>query len=461
MKLNRLVIQNIGIIESETVTLDKPLILFYGEIRQGKTTILNAVKWALGAPFPADLIRHGEKEASACLEFDGGSVSRSWYRNKAGKVTARSVELIKNGKLQDRPMDQLRAFLNPFMLDQDHLRNMGGPERNRFFVELFNVDTEEIDTELLKNEKEAKELRIAIKAVGDIVLEPVELIDVAAVKAEKASIEEAFNKQMRNWQEEINKKDADHSTELKRIAAANGAIHKANAAIDSRIEEIESLKKTLAGLEALPTEKGTLIPIPEPPDHSVLRQKLGTQPDTSALQAQLNDAAAIDVKFQQYQKDKARAEARDADVNKLANFADRRKVLVDQKTSRLKELSDSTGIEGLEFNSSGELTYQNTESGMLSTSQVMELSSALANLYPDGLGIELLDRGESLGTSIFKVIDRAKKEGKTILASIVGEKPSETIDGIGVFVVEAGKIQGNEKPSVPDENPPEGERTLL
>ena len=43
MKLQSLTIKNIGIIADTTIKLDKPLLLFYGEIRQGKSTILAAI----------------------------------------------------------------------------------------------------------------------------------------------------------------------------------------------------------------------------------------------------------------------------------------------------------------------------------------------------------------------------------------------------------------------------------
>lgn len=77
---------------------------------------------------------------------------------------------------------------------------------------------------------------------------------------------------------------------------------------------------------------------------------------------------------------------------------------------------------------------------MLSGSQIMKLSSELSALYPEGLGIDLIDRGESLGKSIFLFVDRAEKEEKTILATIVGERPADVPENIGVFVVEKGAV---------------------
>ena len=46
-----------------------------------------------------------------------------------------------------------------------------------------------------------------------------------------------------------------------------------------------------------------------------------------------------------------------------------------------------------------------------------------------------------MGKSIFALIERATAEEKTILATVVGEKPATTPDGVGVFVVEGGQVK--------------------
>ena len=92
------------------------------------------------------------------------------------------------------------------------------------------------------------------------------------------------------------------------------------------------------------------------------------------------------------------------------------------------------------FDETGDFTYDGTQAGMLSTSQLMQLSSELSALYPEGLGVELLDGAESLGKSVFEFVNRAKAENKTILATIVGERPAKVPENIGVFVVEEGKV---------------------
>lgn len=77
MKVKSLSIENIGAVEKFHVDLNLPLILFYGQIKQGKTTILNAVRWAFGGAFPADVITHGKDSGSIRLDFvvEGGKVT--------------------------------------------------------------------------------------------------------------------------------------------------------------------------------------------------------------------------------------------------------------------------------------------------------------------------------------------------------------------------------------------------
>ena len=51
----------------------------------------------------------------------------------------------------------------------------------------------------------------------------------------------------------------------------------------------------------------------------------------------------------------------------------------------------------------------------------MRLSQLLSRLYPDGFGLDLIDRAESLGKSIFEFVKKATDENKTILAAIVAD----------------------------------------
>jgi hypothetical protein len=126
--------------------------------------------------------------------------------------------------------------------------------------------------------------------------------------------------------------------------------------------------------------------------------------------------------------------------DKLSQIEEKQRNLKKQKIAKLSKISETCGIKELSFDDSGVFTYQGTQAGMLSGSQIERLSKELSSLYPDGLGIDLLDRGESLGRSIFQYVDIADKKKSTILATIVGEKPSKIPERVGVYVVKDGIV---------------------
>lgn len=427
MKVTKLTIHNVGMIADTVIELNKPLLLFYGEIRQGKTTILNAVRWCFGGAFPSDIIRHGEKDAFVQLDFDGGCIRREWYVSTKDKSTkAREVQFVRNGKPVSSPVGEIKRFLNPFLLDQDFFRNKSELERKQYFTELFAVDTTALDTEQFNTDRDAVQLRAKIKGYGEIDTTEVKPVDVVPLKAELAKIRE------------------EHKTACDAIDEANADALKHNSLHDQRAGQILDLNNEIVRLEkelesARTKKAGHEQWLREFPKMQI-RVKPAA-PDTAVLEARISDGAASQVRYEQYLANKNRADEKEADQKKLAALEKRGREIKAEKLAKLKGVSESCGIEGLAFSESGDFTYEGTQAGMLSTSQIMKLSSALADLYPEGFGLDLLDRGESLGKSIFGFIERAQAEEKTILATIVGEKPAEVPENVGVFVVENGKVK--------------------
>ncbi|MGC8495059.1 MAG: hypothetical protein ACP5SH_25355 [Syntrophobacteraceae bacterium] len=163
-------------------------------------------------------------------------------------------------------------------------------------------------------------------------------------------------------------------------------------------------------------------------------------PDTSDLEAKISQGEANRVLFVAYQERLEKAAKKTTEEELLKSLETRQRELRSAKIARLKGI-DTLGVTTLSFDENGDFTYENTGAGMLSTSQIMRLSSQLSSLYPSGFGLELIDRAESLGKSIFSFIERAQREQKKILATIVGEKPAQVPEHVGVFVVEEGMVK--------------------
>lgn len=452
MRAQKIIIKNIGLIASETIEFNKPLLLFYGDIRQGKSTILNAVKWVLGAEWPKDIIRHGQKEASIEFEFDTGTVTRSWYLNKDGETTVRPLVFIKGGRPVSSPATEIKRFLNPFLLNQNHLANMGETDRKAYFTELFEVDTSKLDKEWTDNDRRASGLRSEVKGYGEIDLTPVERVDASVLKAKLEGIRAQNRKITDDHNSAVQAIRDQHNAEVSKTQTYNIEVQQHNVTRQQHQDQQNELNDEIASLETkLEACKTILKSITEwllanPVKMPAIIPPLGQLPSQPALigdgelEQQIQDAGAVNVRAEQYEKNKARAQEKTDKEGAVSAIEERQREIKREKIKLLKGISDKCGIKDLSFDENGTFTYQGTQAGMLSTSQIMTLSSELSALYPEGFGVELLDRGESLGKSIFEFVERAKRDEVTILAAIVGERPATVPTDIGVFVVNDGKI---------------------
>lgn len=426
MKITQLTIHNIGLIEDEVISINRPLIIFYGDIRQGKSTVLQSVRWCLGGSFPDDIIRHGAKEAFVELTFEGGSIRREWYVStrgtSAGQTRARDVVFIRNGKAVQNPAHELKKLLNPFLLNQNHFAEMNELERKRFMVELFAVDTTAEDAELSLKEAEASKLRSKLDGYGEIDLTPVEAVEVGPLREELQKIRETYD------------------AECDKVNSTNANIAQDNATIQRALDRIGNLKNEIDDLERdLDAKKQELARIKPGEKREPLAKP--AKPDTTELEAKIQNSAAQNVRAEQYKKNLERETQRKADETALSNATKRIKELREAKISKLKEASASTGIDGLTFSETGDFSFNGTTAGMLSTSELMTLSQKLSEKYPAGFDLSLVDRGESLGKSIYSLITHAQANERTIMATVVGDAPAKSPPEVGVWVVEQGKVK--------------------
>jgi len=460
MKALKLTIHNIGCIADTAIDINKPELVFYGEVMQGKTTILNAIRWVLGCAFPADILRHGTQEAFVQyegLENDGKPfvIRREWYVGEDGTTKARPLIYTRAGIPVSKPVTALQQHANPFALDQDHLRNMGAAERNRFLVNLFGVDTYHEDQGIAAAQSTASQLRTKIAGYGIIDLTPVERADVQSLQNQLAEVNARNNQNA----EKARQIKADHEAaerEVKeahsRIAAREGALESVKTRIREVERQIGELQKQLVLLKddevlsAKAREEASSVLLPaavEKAKHTGQRvlELDGYAPEsTLAIVEQIAAAGAQNAKADAYEKAKVQAAARDADKQRLRE----QEAVVDQlkqkKVEKLQAIGAATGIPGLVFTEEG-FTFEGAAHDMISDSQMMRLSELLSAKYPEGLGISLIDRGESLGKSVLTLWKDAQQRNATVLVTVVGDKPAVVPDEVGAFVVENGQVR--------------------
>ena len=458
MKAIKLTVKNIGMIADASIDLNQPLILFYGEIRQGKTTLLNAVKWVFGGAFPTDIIRRGEPEAMIRLDLDCGSIIRTFYVAKDGTTKARALIFEKGGTVVKDAVAEVKKLLNPFLLDQNYLASMSELERKKYFASMFAIDTAGLDSQIIAVEWKAVETRVKLKAYGEIDLTPVaKPADIWSLQDTRATIINMHRERQIAASGELAERRAEYAAAVAQIDGANRIIRDHNAQVTASTRDVQAARARILALEAelaaarlaLSQTDGWLSenppkresPLPTMPDTAALEAQLSAAADTAEVDALLGKAQADEVRFNQYVKNEARQKEREADEALILGLDATVRELRSKKLAKLKACGESSGIPGLAFDEAGNFSYEECQAGMLSTSQLMRLSSQLSGLYPEGFGVELIDRAESLGRSIFDFVDQAKAENKTILASIVGEKPAMVPADVGVFVVEGGNVK--------------------
>lgn len=465
MKVKELSIKNVGKIENTAIKFNKPLTVLLGDVKQGKTTILNCVKW-LFRPAPSDIIRHGQDMARIELKLEGGIMSREWYVAKDGSTKARKLNAVIDNNILS--VEDVKALINPFLLDQDFFNKMSVPEKARYLTDVMGVDTESVDNQISAQERYRKEVKKSIDSFGVIEVLEIEKPNIEAIEAERTDEKQRLTNVFAERKAEMDKKISEHATEYKKrvqlaISKDESVKNDAelfNAAQDGKEYTIKNQQRALneaqsalkgwdiskffdayaakGFIDQLPKPQAKKTFTPEPiPEFTPLNSEVEhPSKDTyNEINNRLTSANIDFARWEQNEKLKEKQSAKDAEKQRLKDCESKIKTL---RAKKLKYLQTFSGkIEGLEFNETGGFTYNNTSAEMLSDSQKMELTMCISAMCISEIDLELVDRGESLGKGIMDLIDYAEAEKRNVLVSVVGDKIAEN-DNIGVYVVENG-----------------------
>lgn len=418
MKLIKIQIKGIAMHDDTVIDVNKPLMVFFGDVQQGKTTILNAVRWGLGCQVPEGVIKKGCNEGEIFLTFENATSRRSFYINKEGVEVPRPLEYIENGRLVKEPIKYLKSKVNPFLLDNEYFMKMTFADQMKFFVQLFGIDTSEENRIITEKEATNKSLRIEIKAIGDI--NPIEVVkpDVEALKEEKANIDSENAKDKERYDSAVEARNKSVSdTEIK---------EKEILEIDRQIKELQ-LKRDVASKWI---SENTLPPVPVEPEYK----------PTEELEEKISNAKADEILYQNYLKDKEKLDEKNKKEEALKSGELAVKNARQKKLDKLAGFSEKTGIDGLLFVEGG-YTYQGIQFDMLATSQRQDLSNKLSALFPSDFDIDLIDRAESLGKkNLINLGKLASEKGRTIIATVVSDELAIDDEHVGVFRVDNGEV---------------------
>ena len=486
MKIEKIKIKGLGIIKDVEIDLSKPITAIYGDIRQGKTTILHAVQLiGMRRGYPDGLINNDCTEAVITLILDVGRIEK--------KFTAKGAELkaVINGKKVKQT--EVSKMFNPFQLDQDYFRKMNAPGRAEFLLEIFGIDTIELDKKYIETEKQAKIYRDKVRDFGTIELIKVEKpgTDRLTIEKneEKARLTGIFNmntkandKLKSDWKlenerikaecndkniqlknqykidndkhflkiQEFNKKQSDNAQFNEHLNKTFDTIQRSYIELQRWCEELQGndmkiINEFMDKQENSKPEK-PLTSLTEPiyPQHELLPEPTYPKPEPdkgnyNAILEQLNEAEKQQIHYDNYLSQKAKQTEKDRIyILQLEKETEQREI----KKLKATKLAEKNGIiAGLEFTPDGSFKYNDCTAGMLSDSMVDELSSNLSALYKDSVKITLIDGAEKYGKHAIDIyIKYAKRTGNDVLMSVVSEQKATNNEDANIYVIENGKI---------------------
>lgn len=416
-----LTVENIKKIKAVTIRPQGNMVEITGRNGQGKSTVLDAIWWALKGKdnIQTAPIRNGEPSGKITLELDKYLIERTFRRNELGDDYTTKITVTTKDRAQMRsPQAVLDGFTG--MLGFDPLAFMRQTPRQQYDTLRglckLSVDVEELDrqykdlfarrTEVNRDVKtcEARLANMVIPANA-----PTERVDVAALvdKVEEINAKNASIAQRQRVRQTLLAENVRRGEEAKKLQARLSEIEKENKASAEQIGEITDYLREN-----------------KPQDASFYTVKIKQAEQINAVM-DLRDNRALEEKT-------LRAAQKTAD-----ELTAKMQGLQEQKRAAIE--SAKLPVSGLEFGE-GELLLGGVPLAQLSAAEQLKLSMDIAMAENPKLRVLLLKDASLLDSeSLDYVRRRAEDEGYQVWAERVAA------DGAVGFVIEDGELKQEEK----------------
>lgn len=436
VKISALELENVKRVRALMLEPTKDgLTVIGGRNAQGKTSVLDAIAWALG----------GNKKKPANPNRDGAaSPARLKVELTNGIIVERKG---KNGALHvtdSRGMKAGQALLDEFVgqlaLDLPKFMNASDKERADYLLSTLGVDAElaRIDRDIKATyEKRRDANRDADRATkaadampwhDDAPDEPVD-VRAAAAELQKVVEENARNQRTRD--------------EVERIRARRDEANRTANAIDVGIGELEArLEEERLKYRRAIEERDRLM------DEAIAAKERAdalVDVDTAPIEEAIANAEASNAKWRDnYRRDMAQEEAHamGAEVGRLTERLDglraERVALLDKAGMPLPELSVEDGV----------LTYRGQVWSDMSGAEQLRVATAIVRATKPGCGFVLVDKLEQLDpVQLAEFAAWCEGEGLQVIGTRVATDDTCTV------VIEDGRIVGQDMQETPAPDP--------
>jgi DNA repair exonuclease SbcCD ATPase subunit len=412
MKIIKLTAENIKKLVAVEITPKGNVIKITGKNGAGKTSVLDAIRFALGgnSEIQSQPIRKGEKKAKAELDLGDYIVRRTFTENGSSLIIEN-----KEGARYGSPQAMLDAILGKLSFDPLGFMRLDPAKQFETLKSLTGVDTSDIEAK----RKTAYEERTAVNRELKSVESRYNAISVPLDVPEKETLSTEIADKITKANEVIN----NHEKAVEKNKRLTEDITRGQAKIDQLKEEIKKCEEAVKKLEI---ER----------ELNLLLTKVDL-PDVKVLQVELANVDSRNKAFRLKQdKDKLKTEL-DEQKKKSEKLTTDIETLDQEKLNRVS--SAKFPIEGLAFGE-GFITYGGLPLDQASDAEKLRVSMAMAMAMNPKLRVLRITDGSLLDSTSMKIIeDMAKNNDYQVWVEVVDESGK-----IGIVIDDGAVIKNNE-----------------
>ncbi|MFM1538896.1 AAA family ATPase [Helcococcus bovis] len=424
VKINSLELESVKKIKAVQFEPTKNgLTIIGGDNRQGKTSVLDAISWAVGGnkykpsnPKNDDLVT----DPYLKVELSNGLIVERKGKNSDLKVTDPNGE--KSGQ------NLLDSFISTFALDLPKFMNQTNTEKGKTLLKIIGLESELNELELKEGKLYSDRYEIGrIKDKKEKYAS--ELIEHEDVPAEKISVADLIKEQ-----QEILVKNGENQrlrNKLKDLVREQEADQSIYSNLEEKIKELQNKKaEVLNRLEdradQIQNARKTTEQLIDESDEEIIASINNIESINKKIEENANKKRALD-EYQEYK----------------AEYDDLTEQIKNVREEKIKLLTTAKlPLTGLSIED-GELTYLNQKwDGMSASEQLIVATSIVKALNPD-CGFVLMDKLEQLDLTTLKEFGEwLEDQDLQVIATRVSKGDECQI------IIEDGKIVNNDKQDV-------------
>ena len=451
VKISSLELENVKRLRAVQIQPTKDgLTVIGGRNGQGKTSVLDAIAWALG----------GNKLKPDNPNRDGGATPAKMHVELSNGIVVERRG--KNGTLyvtDQTGMKGTQKLLDEFLshLALDLPKFLGGTDKDRTtaLLQTLGIDDQlaALDGQIRSTYQErqligqdAKRLRAHADKLPQHSDVPAEPVSVAELVRQQQEIL-ARNGENQRKRENLSRLEWECQSTKQNISHIDQSIKAAQAQLDEYVRDMQERINRMQGEYA--QQKDKLVE--QLADLEIANKTVDELVDesTAEIEASIADIESVNARVADNQR---KAEAVEVATKREADYADMTATLEDLRDRRTALLDGAPlPLPGLSVNEDGRLTYNGQTWSDMSSSEQLRVATAIVRATKPDCGFVLVDKLEQLDPQTLAEFGTwAQGEGLQVIGTRVGTDDSCTV------VIEDGKVEGQDMadPVAPD---PKGE----